>query len=119
AAHYLNLDSALYESGEGAELAGLLHRSLDQRGNLIPFSFISEEVTGKLDDELQADLERVGTINDEEEAIIIYVEKIKGPDGGPVWLFSNQTISRIPRINIDASVPLVDKFLPEVLKQNK
>lgn len=119
AAHYLNLDSALYGSSESAELAALLHKSLDQRGNLIPFSFISDEATGNLDDELQADLERVGTISDEEGAITIFVEKIKGPDGGPVWLFSNQTISQISKMNIDASIPLVDKFLPEVLKQNK
>ena len=118
AALYLNLDSAHYGSTEGARLAELLHRLLDQRGQLIPYSFISAETSGKLDDELRPDLERVGTIEDEDESFTIFVEKIIASDGSPVWLVSRETVDRISTMNIDTSVPLVGKFLPDVLEEN-
>ncbi len=119
AALYLNVDSLLQEGEEGAALASLFHRILDQRGNLIPFSFISKATTGKLDDDLQPHLERIGTIDDEEEAFTIYVEQISGPDGAPLWLFSYETMSRVSKMSVADSRPLVEKVLPEVLEENK
>src|SRR5690606_34049006 len=116
---YLNVDSALYEDGGAAALAALLHKALNLRGNLIPYSFISKETTGKLDDELQPNLERVGILDDEDETFTIYVEKVAGADGSPVWLFSNETIERVSKMNLDVSLPLVERVLPEFLEENK
>jgi MscS family membrane protein len=120
AARYLNIDPALQESEEGARLAQGLQLLLDQEGGIIPYSWMSDKYEGHLDDDLEANLDRVGSASVNNESFPLYVEKTEGPNGAPVWLFSSQSVQLIP-MNITAEVPLtpVDRMLPDFLKDNR
>ncbi|MDO1450706.1 mechanosensitive ion channel family protein [Rhodocytophaga aerolata] len=44
----------------------------------------------------------------------------KGPDGGPVWKFSSQTVQRVPIVaEEEAVIPLVNKVTPAALEEKK
>lgn len=120
AARYLNLDTALQEDQQGPRLAQALQRLLDQQGDIIPYSWISDEPRGNEDDNLGPNLDRIGTATVNEETFDIIVEMTEGPQGGPIWLFSSQTVQRIPD-DVEATVaaPLVDMVLPAFLEENK
>ncbi len=119
AALFLNLDSTLQQPQQGPKLAHALQRLLDQGGEIVPYSLISDAYTGRVDDNLGPNLERVGTASVNGETFDLFLEKIEGPEGGPLWLFSSQTVQRIPVIIEQASKPLVDKVLPGVVVENK
>lgn len=118
AALYLNHDPALGKDIEGAGLAQALQRLLDRQGDIIPFSWISNEPGGNADDNLGPNLDRVGTATVNGESFDILVEMTEGPQGEPIWLFSSQTVQRIPAdIEASADISLVDSVLPEFLEE--
>lgn len=120
AARYLNLDTTLLEESERARLAQALQRLLDQQGDIIPYSWISDDPLGKVEDELSPNLDRVGKATVDGETFDILLERTEGPQGEPVWLFSSQTVERIPLdIETTAAAPLIDKVLPEFLEERK
>lgn len=120
AARYLNVDTTLQEDQQGPRLAQALQRLLDQQGDIIPYSWISDEPLGNEDGNLGPNLDRAGTATVNGETFDIIVEMTEGPQGGPIWLFSSQTVQRIPD-DVEATVaaPLVDMALPAFLEENK
>ncbi|RNI29208.1 mechanosensitive ion channel family protein [Rufibacter latericius] len=119
AALYLNLDSTLDRKQNGAKLAHALQRLLDQSGDIIPYSLINDTYEGRTDDNLGPNLDRVGdaTVNGEE--FDLFLEKLEDAEGGPVWLFSSQTVQRIPEVIEDTKKPLADKVMPEFAVDTK
>lgn len=118
AAHYLHLENNL-ESEQGAALAEALQRLLDQQGDIIPYSWISDDPAGNEDDNLEPDLDRIGNAEVDGENFDLFVEKTEGPEGEPIWLFSSQTVERIPISSEEAVASLVDDLLPGFLKEKK
>lgn len=120
AAHYLHIDSTLQENREGPELAQALQRLLDQQGDIIPYAWISDDPGGNADDNLGPNLDRVGTASAGGETFDILLEMTEGPQGGPIWLFSSQTVQRIPAdMEEEVPAPLVERALPEFLEESK
>ncbi len=119
AALYLNIEPALQENGEGAELARTLQRLLDQKGSIFPYTLISDKEEGEAKDVLRPDLNRVGTITIQDETLNVFVEEIKGEEGGPIWLFSSETMHEISIIGGELAVPFLDRLLPELLEEKK
>jgi len=119
AARYLNLDTTLYKAQDGVRLAQALQRLLDQGGRLLPRSWMSDELMGDSDDNLGPDLDRVGSAEVNGESFDLMVEKTLGDGGAPIWLFSRQTIQRIPSQEQVVTAPLTDQVLPSVLKEHK
>jgi len=119
AALYLNLDSALQQQQQGEKLAHSLHRLLDQGGKIRPYSMISDSSAGSQDDNLGPNLDRVGSASVNGESFDLYLEKIEGPEGGPIWLFSSQTVQRIPIVIEQATTPIANKVMPAVAVENK
>ncbi|WP_017730854.1 mechanosensitive ion channel family protein [Nafulsella turpanensis] len=117
AAFYLNIEPALQESQEGAELARVLQGLLDKDGNIFPYSLISDDTAGEVEDELRPSFDQVGTLMIQEETVEVLVEEIKGPEGGPIWLFSSETIEKIAALQGVMAAPLVDRLLPEILEE--
>ncbi|KAA3437602.1 mechanosensitive ion channel family protein [Rufibacter hautae] len=119
AALYLNLDSTLDQKQNGAKLAHALQRLLDQSGEIIPYSLLNDSYEGREDDNLGPNLERVGeaTVNGEE--FDLFLEKLEDAEGGPIWLFSSQTVQRIPQVIEEADKPLADKVMPQVAVETK
>ncbi|MFC6998810.1 mechanosensitive ion channel family protein [Rufibacter roseus] len=120
AAHYLKLDRTLKRKRGGPELAQALQRLLDVQGNIYPYSRLSEAPEGLVEDNLGPNLEKVGTATLNGETFDLILEKTEGPKGAPLWLFSSQTVQRIPLgFEPQESELLVDSLLPVALQENK
>ena len=119
AAQYLNISPALQKSGEGAELAQSLQRLLDQKGHIFPYSWISNDSGGDSEEEMKPSLDRVGTITVLGETFNVIVEEIKGPEGGPIWLFSSETIEKVAAVSGESAIPLVERLLPPFLQKTQ
>lgn len=119
AGRYLNVRQAeVTESSE--QLAQLLQNFLNKRGQILPYAWISSESSGKINDELPPSLDRIGSINIEGDDIELYVEEVKGPEGGPIWLISSETVEKIDALKDIQPGPLfVDRFLPPILKSRE
>ena len=119
AAQYLDLRQSEQPDTQGPERAQALQRLLDQRGNIIPRSLISNDSTGLVDDAPGPDLDLVGTAEADGETFDILVEKTEGPDGGPVWLFSSETIQKIPVLSEEVDGFTINQLLPDFLIERK
>ncbi|MDQ4140006.1 MAG: mechanosensitive ion channel family protein, partial [Bacteroidota bacterium] len=117
AALYLNLTRKQKKQGE--QLAHTLQRLLDHGGEIIPYSLISDNYNGREDDNLGPNLDRVGSATANGETFELFLEKTEDASGGPIWLFSSQTVQRIPKEIDQASTPLADRVMPEVVVKNK
>lgn len=120
AALYLRFDPALKKEQDREKLARSLRRLLDQKGNLFPYSLISNESTGYKDDNLGPNLDRVGTATVNNEQFDLILENTEDADGAPVWLFSSETIQRVPLLTDQApAAPLISRVSPDFVKENK
>lgn len=100
------------------ELAGHLEILLNQRGQMMPYSWMSNDPEGRLDDDLPNHLERVGTVTASGESFDILLEKVEGPEDGPLWLFSDQTIQYIEELsNFEEDVLLLNRITPDILER--
>ncbi|WP_211214342.1 mechanosensitive ion channel family protein [Pontibacter roseus] len=119
AALYLKLDTTLQQNRDGATMARSLQRLLDQSGQILPYAWLSDNPEGRDDDDLGPNLDRVGEAELEGSSFDLFVEKTEGEGGAPVWLFSSQTVQRIP-VPLDdaATTPLVDKVSPDIIEEN-
>ncbi|MBU2032255.1 MAG: mechanosensitive ion channel family protein [Alphaproteobacteria bacterium] len=79
---------------ELAEQARQLQAVLDAGGTLLPFSALSNEVTGRLDDGLPPESERVGSFPGEEETPIL-LERGEGSEGSEIWRVAPETLDAI------------------------
>jgi MscS family membrane protein len=116
ASRYLHLEEEQLNNQEGERVARVLQRLLDQGGNIMPYSWISSDTSGRTEDNLPPDLDRVGTVSFEGESITLLVEQTRAPDGGPIWLFSSETVDRIASITETETTLLVERVLPSFLK---
>ncbi|WP_247236515.1 mechanosensitive ion channel family protein [Telluribacter sp. SYSU D00476] len=118
AAYYIRIDSTVQNNQNGVVLARALEGLLNKNGNIYPYSWISDDPGGMNDDNLGPTLDRVGEATINNESFDLVLESIQGPDGGPIWLFSSETIQRIPPDIVGENlVPLVNKVSPEVLEE--
>lgn len=119
AALYLRLDPKLKKQPNRVKLAEALQALLDADGNIFPYSRISAKPSGSTDDNLGANLDRVGVATVNGQPFDLILESTKGPDGDPIWLFSSETLGRVP---LDTSKiveqTLVEKVSPEFLEKH-
>ena len=80
---------------------------------------ISDDTAGLTNDNLAAGLDLVGTVEADGKTIDILVEKTEGLDGGPIWLFSSETVQQIPTIIPVTGGFTIDRILPAFLVNNK
>ncbi|WP_156877272.1 mechanosensitive ion channel family protein [Salinimicrobium terrae] len=100
------------------ELAANLEILLNQRGQVMPYSWLSDDIEGRLDDDLPNHLDRVGTVTTSNESFDILLEKVEGPADGPLWLFSDQTIEYIEELSsLEENVLLLSRITPDILEQ--
>jgi MscS family membrane protein len=119
AALYLRLDPKLKKKPNRVKLAEALQTLLDAKGNIYPYSWISDQPSGLTDDNLGPNLDRVGVATVNAEPFDLILERTTGPDGGPIWLFSSETIERIPLDTAKASEQtFVEKVSPEFLEKH-
>ncbi len=115
ASRYLNLRDNLQDEQERIRLVRVLQRLLDQGGSLLPYSRISDQQTGRTEDDLPPGLDRVGTVSVDTEAFDILVEETTGSEGGPIWLIASETIENIAAVDFEYSL-LAERIIPDFLK---
>ena len=116
ASQYLYLKRSFRKAKERQRIVKMMQNLLDQSGNIIPTSLISNKNTGNIDDDLEPELELVGTLKINEKDVNLYVENNEKADLPPVWLFSEETVSAIAAVKVEDNL-LVNKILPESLKE--
>jgi MscS family membrane protein len=115
AALFLNLDSSLKKGQDSTKLVVALQTLLDKDGSIYPYSWISNEPAGLQDDNLGPNQDRIGVASVNGESFDLILESKKGPDGGPLWLFSSQTIQRVPLDTAKVKeTTLVEKVSPKI-----
>jgi MscS family membrane protein len=120
AALYLNRDSTLKKGQDSISLAKALQTLLDKNGSIYPYSWISNDPAGLQDDNLGPNQDRIGVASVKGESFDLILESTKGSDGGPLWLFSSQTIQRVPLDTAKIKeTTLVEKVSPKVLEENE
>ena len=119
AANYLNLDTKLKDSPDSVKVAKALQVLLE-KGNIYPYSWISDNGTGQQDDNLGPNQDRIGAATVNGESFDLILESITDTTGGPIWLFSSQTIQRVP---IDTAVvqntTMVEQVSPGFLEETE
>ena len=117
AAEFLNMKQASVRA-KGENLARVLEKFLDRRGQIYPYSWISAETGGRVDDDLPPSLDKIGSISVEGETIDLYLEEIKDKSGAPIWLISSATIEKVHAIrDLSDTEMLVDRIIPPVLEK--
>lgn len=116
ASQYLYLKRSFRKTKERQRIVKMMQNLLDQSGNIIPTSLISNKPTGSIDDDLEPELELVGTLKINNKDVNLYVENNEKADAPPIWLFSEETVSAIASVKVEDNL-LVNKILPESLKE--
>lgn len=116
ASQYLYLKRSFRKTKERVRIVKVMQNLLDQSGNIIPTSLISNKNTGNIDDGVELELELVGTVKINNKDVDLYLENTEKEGNPPVWLFSEETVGAIASVKIDDNL-LVNKILPESLKE--
>lgn len=121
AARYLNVGGITEKTPAplGPRLARALQKVLDQRSNIIPRTLISNDTTGIINDDLGPNLDVIGTAEADGEKVDILLEKKEDGADGPIWLFSSETVQRMPALSEKLGGFGIEKVLPDFLIDNK
>lgn len=119
AAMYLRTDKVLKKNRNKVKLAQALEHVMSD-GTIFPYTLMSNDEKGKQDDNLGPSLERIGTASVNNESFDLLLESTTAKDGGTIWLFSSETIQRLPtQVEAAPMAPLIDRLMPEVLNSTK
>ncbi len=117
AEQYLNLDSSF--KGDKETYARALQTAIANSASIYPYSWISNDVDGKLDDDLGQELDKIGDLNVNGKSVDLILERSRDTTGAPIWLFSSQTIKSVPLDTVQVQRTLVDKVSPSILIRNE
>jgi MscS family membrane protein len=120
AALYLRFDTKLKKKPNRVKLAEALENLLETKGNIYPYSWISDKYTGNSDDNLGPNLDRIGVATVNGESFDLILESSTDTAGAPLWLFSSETIGRIPLDTTEIQEKtLVEKVAPAFLEKHQ
>ena len=111
AALYIRRDPALKKKQNTIEQARALQALLEINGRIYPYSWISNEPEGKTDDNLGPNRDRIDAVTINNETFDLILESFQDKQGNPIWLFSSQTIERIP---VSGDVQETSTFINDV-----
>lgn len=110
AAEFLNTPLT---GGAAENLASQLSAVLDR---LLPANLdkLSDKPEGFLDDGLSLTIDRVGSIQTADGPLDILLDRVHR-NGDWIWLFSAETLKRIPDVFADLETPSINAYFPKVL----
>lgn len=116
AAEYLDLSHLPAQQRDllGPGQARLLQRALDRGGMMPPAVMLSDDPDGRLDDNLNPHLDRLGTIRIGDREVPFLAERHER-DGAVIWLISSSTLEGLPDLVREAQPFNIDVLLPPVL----
>jgi MscS family membrane protein len=100
------------------ELAHQLFVVLDSR---LParLNELSDRVEGSLPNPVKPNLDIVGTVESANGPVDVVVERVNRGGSAPVWLFSRETLTRVPDIYAEIDVVALDRYLPGFLTKTR
>jgi len=116
ASQYLYLKRSFRKAKERERIVKTMQHLLDQSGNIVPTSLINNKPTGLLDDELEPELELVGTVKINGLDTDLYLENNEKAGNPPIWVFSAETVDAISTVKIEDNL-LINKILPDALQE--
>jgi len=99
---------------EGRQLAQQLEQVLD-RDTRFDVGDLASDPKGSGASGVPANRERVDSFNDNGQPVDINLERVRLRSGIWIWLFSSDTIERIPRLMRITSESPIEKYLPDPL----
>jgi MscS family membrane protein len=114
AARYLDLrrlDPGVRDD-RGPKLAHELKVVLD-RTLWVPVDELSDHPEGATDDGLAAGVDRIGTIEARNGSVDVDLRRVRR-EGGPIWLISASTVSRVPALYEEFGYGPLERWLPQV-----
>jgi MscS family membrane protein len=113
AAQYLQLSPARRET-QGEQLATELKTVLD-RAFVGSLKSISTNPEGSRPPDLPPDHERIGTLSVDEVAVDVILARVNDPYAGKVWLFSADTLSKVPEVYGLVQTHALETHVPQPL----
>ncbi len=115
AVDYLNTG----QTGKRArQLALELQQILDE-GLRVSVTALSSKPEGNLQDGLSVNREMVGIVKTNKGDHRILLERIQKENNAPVWLFSAETLKRVPQIYEEIDIPWLEWHLPALLTETR
>jgi MscS family membrane protein len=114
AADYLQMSAARRQS-QGPELVGKLKVLLDSAfvGDLRQFT----RPEGNLDYGT-SDQQTIGNFSTRDADVPVVLVRVADPNAGKIWLFSAETLSKVPELSDNVEAHLVENKLPQRLVRN-
>lgn len=118
---YLDIPRSLRKKVKPEDLAQHLQQVLDSRGNIFPYSLISDDYNGNLKDEMANDLDLVGSARNDDGPFEVLVKKTEDKQGAPIWLFAQQTVEKIPLPSVDGmgNETFIQQTFPDVMENTR
>jgi len=117
AAQYLELSPSRRKS-QGEQLSKQLLAVLDQ--GLVGVSKVTTNPEGTVQEGVPLDRERVGRISGANGAEInVDLVRVSDPEGGTIWLFSADTLAKVPALYEDLQAHRVETKIPAILVKNE
>lgn len=103
----------------GKERAKELIQLLDRNGDIFDVNQLSPSPEGDINDELDTDIDQIGILDRSDRKVPLLVQRVAGEEGGQIWLFESSTLNRVPFLLKTSDEGLLDRILPEQLKEQK
>jgi MscS family membrane protein len=117
---YLNVNSTKKKKDQNVRLAQTFGSLIEEKGRILPYSRISEEIEGHKDDNLSPELERIGEATVGDKTFDLILEHTRDKDGSPIWLFSSQTLLNVPVDTVQVQeATVIEKVSPHSLLETK
>jgi len=87
-----------------------------ERGFSGKLGMLSTKADGRLDDNLPPTKELVGNIKSESGSLDVLLERVQHGTESPVWLFSSETLAKVPEFYEDLSGHSFDRYFPRFMR---
>jgi MscS family membrane protein len=78
-------------------------------------AMLSNKPEGNLDDNLPPSEERVGTVKTTSGSLDILLERVERANNPPIWLFSSETLKKVPEFYKESEAWTIEPYLPKFL----
>jgi MscS family membrane protein len=113
AVQYLQMSPARRET-QGEQIAKQLKIDLD-RAFVGSLRSISTNPEGTVQPGLPADREKIGTLSIDDTEVDVLLARVNDPNAGKIWLFSSETLAKIPEVYDLVEARQVETHVPQSL----
>jgi MscS family membrane protein len=89
-------------------------RTVLERGFSGNLAMLSNKPEGSQENPISPSRERIGRVKTPSDSLDIFLERVQRGKGPPIWLFSAETLARIPEIQKELDVRTIDSYIPDV-----